>query len=160
MKKLSILVASCAMMLMTSCASYQHTAPVMAIGGNNLNTYVEADLDYANAQKVEAEVETKTLLGFIPLVRNGNKTVKSNNRYKGLSKIESQALYRAKVNSGVDMIIEPEFENEKHSWFLGLYKTKKTKVKGWGINVKGIKQDQRMNANGTTSFGAASLWGN
>lgn len=145
-------------MLMTSCASYQHTAPVMAIGGNNINTYVEADLDYDNAKKVSAEVESKTLLGFISLTRNGNKTVKSNNRYKGLSKSEAQALYRAKTNADVDMILEPEFENESHSWFFGAYKTKKTVVKGWGINVKGIKEDTRGIGNGTTTFGTPTLW--
>ena len=160
MKKLTYLMAGCALMLMTSCASYQHTAPVMAIGGNNINTYVEADLDYENAKKVSAEVESKTLFGFISLTRNGNKTVKSNNRYKGLSKIEAQALYRAKNNADVDMILEPEFETEKHSWFLGAYKTKKTKVEGWGINVKGIKEDKRGQGNATTSFGVATLWNN
>ncbi len=128
-------------MLLASCASYQKTAPVMGVQSNNINTYVAADLDYANAKKVEAAVTSKTVLGFIQLVKNGNKTLKSSNRYNSLSKTESQALYRAKENSGVDIILEPEFEKEKHSWFFGVYKTSTTKVKGWGINVKGIKED-------------------
>ncbi len=128
-------------MLLASCASYQKTAPVMGVQSNNINTYVAADLDYANAKKVEAAVTSKTVLGFIQLVKNGNKTLKSSNRYNRLTKSESQALYRAKENSGVDIILEPEFEKEKHSWFFGIYKTSTTKVKGWGINVKGIKED-------------------
>ena len=114
----------------------------MSLGNNNINTYVEADLDYENAKKVQATVNTSTLVGFIQLERNGNKTLKSANRYKGLSKREAQALYRAKEKSDVDIILEPEFETEKHSWCLGIYKTSSTKVKGWGVNIKGIKQDK------------------
>ena len=114
----------------------------MSLGNNNINIYVEADLDYANAKKVQGSVNTATLFGFIQLERNGNKTLKSANRYKGLSKREAQALYRAKENADVDIILEPEFETEKHSWFFGAYRTSSTKVKGWGVNIKGIKQDQ------------------
>ena len=114
----------------------------MSLGNNNINTYVEADLDYENARKVEATVNTATLFGFIQLERNGNKILKSANRYKGLTKREAQALYRAKEKSNVDIILEPEFETEKHSWCLGIFKTSLTKVKGWGVNIKGIKQDK------------------
>ena len=129
------------MMLLASCATYQKTAPVMGVQSNNINTYVAADLDYANAKKVEATINTKTALWFIALIKNGNKTFKSSNRYSGLSKQESQALYLAKEQSNVDIILEPEFEKESHSWFFGIVKTCSTKVKGWGINVKGIKED-------------------
>ena len=125
MKKLSFLTAICAGLLLvsfTSCASYQNEAAVMSLG-SNLNTYVEAEIDYASAKKVEATVNTATLLGFIQLERNGNKTLRSANRYKGLTKRQSQALYRAKENSGVDIILEPEFESERHSWFFGAYRT-------------------------------------
>ncbi len=114
----------------------------MSFGSNNINTYVEADLDYVNAKKVEGSVNTSTLFGFIQLKRNGNKTLKSVNRYKGLSKSESQALYRAKENADVDVILEPEFETEKHSWFFGAFRESSTKVKGWGVNIKGIKKDE------------------
>lgn len=147
MKKLSFLSAICAGLLtlsVSSCASYQNEAAIMSLG-NNLNTYVEADIDYASAKKVEATVNTATLLGFIQLERNGNKTLRSANRYKGLTKRQSQALYRAKQNSGVDIILEPEFESEKHSWLFGVYRTSKTKVKGWGVNVRGIKEDKHQN---------------
>lgn len=145
MKKLTFLSAACAGLLtmsFSSCAMYQKEAAIMSLGNNNINTYVEADLDYANAKKVQASVNTATLFGFIQLKRNGNKTLKSANRYKGLSKPEGQALYRAKENADVDVILEPEFEKEKHSWFFGAYRTTLTKVKGWGVNIKGIKRDQ------------------
>lgn len=113
--------------------------------GNHLNTYVEADIDYASAKPVQASVNTATLFGFIQLERNGKKYLNSANRYKGLTKRQSQALYRAKENSGVDLILEPEFESEKHSWFFGAYRTTSTKVKGWGVNIKGIKEDTHQN---------------
>lgn len=128
-----------------SCASYQKQAPIMGINGNCINTYVAADLDYENAKKVEGRIENKTLFGFISLVRNGNKTLKSTNRYRYLNKAEAQALYRAKELNNVDIILEPEFETEKHSWFFGAYKTRKVVVKGWGINIKGIKEDKVTN---------------
>lgn len=126
---------------MASCASYQKTAPLMGIVNNNINTYAAADIDYESAEKVTAEVETKTVLG-IPLIKNGNKTLKSSTRYRGIGKREAQALYLAKTKSGADIILEPEFEKEKHSWFFGAYKTSKTVVKGWGVKVKGIKEDK------------------
>ena len=116
----------------------------MGIDGNNINTYVTAELDYKNAKKIEGTIETKTLFGFIDLIHNGNKTIKSTNRYKGLNKRESQALYKAKTNANVDIILEPEFESETHSWFFGIYKTSITKVKGWGVNIKSMKEDKRI----------------
>lgn len=125
----------------TSCASYQKSAPIMGVSSNNINTYVAADLDYAGAKKVEGVVDTKTLFGFIQLTRNGNKTLKSTNRYRGLDKREAQALYRAKENAKVDIILDPEFEKESHSYFFGAYKKTHTKVKGWGVNIKGVKED-------------------
>lgn len=146
MKKLFFFFASAFVaVLMTSCASYEKSAAVLSVQGNSINTYVAADLDYDGAKKVEGIVETKTVLGFIQLVRNGNKTLSLSNRYRGLNKMEKQALYRAKENSDVDIILEPEFETEKHSWFFGLYKTKRIVVKGWGVNIKGIKEDNLVN---------------
>lgn len=144
MKKFSILKAMCAGLLVmsfVSCASYKKDAAIMGIGGNSINTYVAADIDYANAKKVTGSVNTRTVLGFIQLERNGNKVLKSSNRYRSLSKKEAQALYRAKQDADVDIILEPEFETEKHSWFFGLYRTSKTRVDGWGVNIKGIKED-------------------
>lgn len=41
----------------------------------------------------------------------------------------------------------PEFEKENHSWFLGVYKTSVTKVKGWGVNMNGIKEDKHGTPN-------------
>lgn len=144
MKKFSILKAMCAgllVMSIVSCASYKQEAAVMGLGGNSINTYVAADLDYANAKKVTGSVNTRTVLWFIQLERNGNKLLKSSNRYRNLNKKEAQALYRAKQDGNVDIILDPEFETEKHSWFFGIYKTSKTRVDGWGVNMKGIKED-------------------
>ena len=127
-------------LLLTSCASYRITAPVVGFGGNKVNAYAEADIDYSSAKKVSATVETSYIFG-IPAIKNGNKTLKSST-YFGLSKRESQALYRAKVNSDVDLILDPEFETEKHKYFFGLISRGKTTVTGWGVKVKGIKEDK------------------
>ncbi len=146
MKK-SVLMLALGTLLLGSCASYQNSAPLMGIHSNSINTYVAADLDYANAKRVEGTVEKKTLFWFIPLVKNGNKTLQSSNRYTNFNKTERQALYRAKSSSDVDIILEPEFETEKHSWFFGIFKKSTVKVKGWGINLKGIKEDESHNQN-------------
>lgn len=144
MKKFYLFVtAVIAAFYMTSCARYTVDAPLMGISNNSINTYVAADLDYSSAKPVSAEIESQTLFGFISLTHNGNKQLTNTNRYKGLTKPERQALYKAKTNSNVDIILEPEFTVEKHSWFLGAYKTRKVSVKGWGVNMIGIKEDQR-----------------
>ncbi len=134
-------------LMLTSCASYEKTAPVMGISASNgINTYVAADLDYDNAAKVEGEVQSKYFL-FFALQRNGHKYFSSSNRYRGLNKPEKQALYRALQNSGKDIILDPQFEVETHRWFFGAYRTAKTKVTGWGVDMKGIKEDTRGNPN-------------
>lgn len=144
MKKVLALSAFALTLLLTGCATYSSTSPVMSMRGNSINTYVKADIDYESAQRVEATIDTKTLFGFIELKRNGNKTLSASNRYRGLSKREKQALYKAKNESQCDIILEPEFEKESHKWFFGLYKTSKTKVKGWGVKLKGISEDTKM----------------
>lgn len=128
--------------MLQSCASYTNSGAVMNVQDNNIRTYVAADLDYQNAKKVEASVQSTKVLGFISLSRNGNKLFDCSNRYRGLTKTEKQALYRAKENSGADIILEPEFTTEKHSWFFGFYRTATTTVKGWAMNIKGLKEDK------------------
>ena len=132
----SLLMAGC---MFTSCASYRQTAPLLGFDGNRIYTYVEADIDYASAKRVTGTVEASHVFG-ISTIRNGNKTLRSSNHYKGLSKREAQALYKAKVSSGVDLILDPEFECEKHRYFFGLINNSKTTVRGWGVMLKGIKE--------------------
>ncbi len=133
-------------MMLTSCATYEKTAPVLGITGRQLNTYVAADFDYENATRVEGEVQTKHFL-FFALKINGHKYLTSSNRYSGLTNPEKQALYRAKEISGKDVILDPHFEIEHHKWFFGAYRTSKTKVVGWGVDIKGFKEDPYGNMN-------------
>lgn len=139
MKKIN-LIGLLVICLLTSCASYQKTAPIMGIHSNNINTHVAAVLDYDNIQRVEGEVQSKKIFWVIPLTKN-NKTLKNSNRYSDLSSDESKALAKAKENGNFDIILEPEFEKEKHSYFFGIFKKSKTKVRGWGVNIKGFKED-------------------
>lgn len=143
MKKiLTLILVLAGILSLSSCATYTKNAPVYGIGGNNINTYVKANLDLANAKKVEATVEQKYVLGFIPLIFNGNKTLVSSNRYGRLSKVEGLALYRAKQDGNCDIILEPQFTTESHCFFLGLWRTYKTQVTGWGCNIKGLEEDK------------------
>lgn len=142
MKKIfSLFIVMLGILSLSSCATYTKNAPVYGIGGNNINTYVKANLDLANAQKVEASVEQKYVLWFIPLIFNGNKTLVSSNRYGHLSKVEGLALYRAQQNGNCDIILEPQFTTESHSFFFGIWRTYNTKVTGWGCNIKGLEED-------------------
>ena len=128
-------------LLMASCATYEKTGPIMGVQSNNVNTYVAADFDYANAKRVEGSVTKKTLFGFIPLVKNGKRYYSASNHYRGLSATEQQALYRAKEAGNVDVIMEPYFEKENHCYFFGLFTKQMVKVSAWGLNYKGLKED-------------------
>ena len=117
----------------------------MGIANNSINTYVEADLDYSGAKKVLAEVEKRKLFAIFNLTHNGDKQLRNPTRYRSLTKMERQALYRAKMDNNVDIIMEPEFTTEKHSYFFGAYKTWNVSVTGWGVKMKGIKKDDTPN---------------
>ena len=151
MNKSLFFIACSIVLMLTSCATYQKEHPILGIGGNNINTYITAELDYDNAKPIEATIEQKTLFG-INLVFNRNKTTVSSNRYKGLTKSQGQALYKAIENANVDIVVEPRFETETHKWFFGAYKTKKVKVKGWGLKIKRIKEDKHGNVNDNYPF--------
>lgn len=146
MKK-SILGIAIISILMTSCATYEKSGPIMGVQSTNVNTYVAADFDYDNAKRIDGKVVTKTLFGIIPLVRNGKRYYTSSNAYKGLSKTEQQALYRAKEGGNVDVIMEPNFTKESHTYLFGLYRTSKTEVSAWGLNYKGLKEDPNGHIN-------------
>lgn len=125
----------------TSCASYTKDAALMQIQNNTIETAVAADLDLENAKIVTADVNKQILFGFINLDQDRtNKALHNVNRYKGLNKLERVALYKATENSDVDVILEPTFVTEKHSWFFGVYKTRRVSVKGWGVKIKGLKE--------------------
>lgn len=122
--------------LMSSCASsYNATAPVFGYEGNSIKTNVTAELDMENAKKVFWTIEARTLFGFIELQKSGHQYLKSSNRYGHLTKLESQALYMAKYSNNADIILDPEFTCEKHSWFFGLYTTKTVTLNGWAVKV-------------------------
>lgn len=147
MKKNVLLSIALSALVLTSCATYEKTGPIMGVQSNNVNTYVAADFDYANAKRIEGSVQRKTLFGFIPLVKNGKRYYTASNRYRGLSKVEQQALYRAKEDGNVDVVMEPNFETESHSYLFGLFTVTKTKVSAWGMNYKGLKEDPHGNVN-------------
>ena len=139
MKKINFVLMGIAAFAMTSCAFYNQTAPLVGINPDGVETNLVADLDMANAKTITASVKTKTLFGFIPLVKNGQKVIKSP-RYGHLTKSEGLALYKAKSEAGVDVIIDPEFESERHSYFFGAFRTTFTVLRGYGAKVKSYRQ--------------------
>lgn len=152
MKKLFKLLAIAIVMVMAvSCTSVRSTAPVMAVGSNNIITNVKADLDYAGIKKINGEATTHRVLWIFGHTPGGNKQITANNKYKGLNKAERTALYRAKNAGDVDMVLEPEFDTETKSYFFGIYKKTKVKVKAWGANIKGF-QDGTPATNETVDF--------
>ncbi|MBD5313660.1 MAG: hypothetical protein HDR96_04830 [Bacteroides sp.] len=151
MKAIKFLLVSVAVAAMSSCTSVRQTAPVMAIGGNNIVTNVKADLDYNGVKKISGEATNHRVLWIFNHTTNGSKHLKSNNRYKGLNSTESTALYRAKNAADVDVILEPEFQTESKSYFFGIYKRSKVKASGWGANIKGF-QDATPAENGNVTF--------
>lgn len=139
MKKLRFLFVICGVALLASCASYQQTAS-MAGYDPTIKTNVVADLDMNNTKPVTATIKTKTLFWVIPLVLNGHKYTKTGNGYRYMNLREQQALYKATKDANVDLILNPEFTSESHSYFFGIFKKTSTTVKGTGVNVKGLRQ--------------------
>lgn len=141
MKKFFKFFAFAAIMaLVTSCgSSHTATAPVMAIGSNNIITNVKADLDYDHVQKISGEATINRVLWIFKHTPKGGAQLSANNKYKGLNATQSTALYRAKTAAGVDVILEPEFTTETKSYFLGIFKKTKVKCTGWGVNIKGFQ---------------------
>lgn len=155
---LKTMILSAVVFMAASCTSVKQTAPVMAIGGNNIATNVEADLDYNGIKKIQGTVTTTRVLWIFSHTPNGNKKLKSNNKYKGMTNTEAAALYRAKTAADVDVVLEPEFEVETKSYFLGIFKKTKVKATGWGANIKGFKPGnmpnttEKFNGNGFLFF--------
>lgn len=149
----------CAFLLVAvaSCTSVKQTAPVMAIGGNNIITNVKADIDYKGVKKVKGSATTHRVLWIFKHTANGNKQLKSNNKYKGIGGTEAVALYRAKAAADVDMILEPEFETETKSYFFGIYKKTVVNMTGWGANIKGFSDGHPVQ-NENVSFGSSGLF--
>lgn len=139
------------MVMAASCTSVRSSAPVMAVGSNNIITNVKADLDYAGIKKINGEATTHRVLWIFGHTPGGNKQLTANNKYKGLNKAERTALYRAKNAGDVDMVLEPEFDTETKSYFFGIYKKTKVRVKAWGANIKGF-QDGTPVTNETVNF--------
>lgn len=142
---------SLVMLMAVSCTSLRSTAPVMAVGSNNIITNVKADLDYEGIKKINGEATTHRILWIFGHTPGGNKQISANNKYKGLNKAERTALYRAKNAADVDMVLEPEFDTETKSYFFGIYKKTKVKVKAWGANIKGF-EDGTPVTNETVNF--------
>ena len=140
MKKFFKLFAFVAMLgLFASCGtSHTATAPVMAIGSNNIITNVKADLDYDNVKSISGEATTNRILWIFNYTPKGSAKLQANNKYKGLNATQSTALYRAKTDANVDMILEPEFVTQTKSYFFGIFKKTKVKCNGWGVNIKGF----------------------
>lgn len=159
MKKLiNLIVCAVVLLAASSCTSVRETTPVMAIGTNNIVTNVKADLDYAGVKKIQGSATTNRILWIFSHTPNGNKQLKANNKYKGLGKTESVALYRAKKSADVDVVLEPEFETETHTYFLGIFKKTKVNVTGWGANIKGFKEGQEGEQNTLVNFAGPGIF--
>lgn len=112
----------------------------MRARNNRVNVNVEANLYLQHMKKISAEVEQKKILWFIPMIFNRDKILYSSNESQGYSEYERMAMYKAKCESGVDVVVLPEFVTRKHSWFFGIYKTYKVQMNGWGTNIKNFEK--------------------
>lgn len=115
-------------------------------------------MDYDNVKKIKGSATTKRVLWIFNHTTNGNKKLSTSNRYKGLSKTESVALYRAKTAADVDLVLEPQFEVETKSYFFGIYKRTQVNVVGWGANIKSFKEGPQSNNVSSFSGGFGGLF--
>ena len=122
--------------ILMSCASYNQTAPVVSYQGT-LTNLVKPILDLSSGRNISGTEATTSIFCFI--IGGSKKTLSSDN-YRGLTPYESRAMYKALSASGYDMILNPQFYTESHSYFFGVYRTKEVKVTGFGVKIKGYEE--------------------
>jgi len=135
-----ILCGIAALFMLSSCATYTQSSQILKSKKNRVKIDVEANLDLQHMKKVSAEIEQKVVFWFIPLIFNRDKALHSSNESQYYNEYERMALYRAKSEANVDVVLLPEFAIEKHSWFLGFYRTYQVKLTGWGTNIKSFEK--------------------
>ncbi len=139
MKKISLFVVALFAIMLTSCASYQQTGAVEE-SCISMSTDLEMVLDLDNVVPVTATVKTTKNFGF---KSSDYKTVLddgTSSLFGGTSTIKRRALAKAKEAAGVDVILEPQYKIEKHSYFFGLFGSETCTVTGFGAKVKGFKK--------------------
>lgn len=140
MKKLTFVSAFALAAMFTGCASYHQTGDVVN-SDIVIKSHVNMVLDLENAKPVSATVKRNTAFGisstnYRTTLDDGTSAVFGS----GMSKLKKRALAKAKIEGNVDVILEPEYTTESHSYFFGLFKKKICTVKGYGVNVKGFKE--------------------
>ena len=141
MKTLKIFMMAGLMILAMGCKSVRQTGAVFEYGNEPVRTYVKANLDLENATPVEGKVDFAYFLGIRTKGGGGTFTGKQLNSHK-YSTAESRVLYNVMSQSGADVILNPKFYEEKHSWCFGLYRTKTIKVKGYATKIKNFENDK------------------
>lgn len=141
MKALKILMMAGLVVLATGCKSIRQTGAVMEYGDEPVRTYVKANLDVDNVTPVEGKVNFAWVFGIRTKGGGGTFTGHKlqSNKY---SKAESRVLYDVMSKSGADVILNPKFYEEKHSWCFGLYRTKIIKVKGYAAKIKNFENER------------------
>lgn len=135
-------------LFMASCSSYTKTGVVSPLVGTTVNAEsLKADIDF-NQQKITGESKLTYLFGFIKL-SGGNKlyedgttkSVKLPFVGSKMSRAKKAAMYDALDGTDYDLVANPQYKNEVHSYLFGLIKNYKSTVNGYGGKIKKIYQE-------------------
>ena len=120
------LICVISVLAFSSCASYRTSAPIVGYDSYGIRADVQAELDPASLKDVSVTMKKNYIFWIIPMNFSKDKTLLSANHYPIASNpfsligdLQGKALYKAKINNSADLILNPEFEIERHSWFLG-----------------------------------------
>ncbi len=142
---LFILLCAVTAYALSSCAVYRDTTPIVGYNSYGIKADVTAELDPTSIKDVTITMKRNYILWFIPLQRNKNKILLSSNHYpigrpySSIGELQGMALYKAKVNNNADLILDPQFEIEHHSYFFGFYRKNEVRLNAKTVNVKEIK---------------------
>lgn len=155
MKLVKFLMFAVVAVALASCSSSRDTGKIADFSKIKAQTdVVRGDLDLNVANKVEG-VATCWYVGPIR-VSGDNKTYEdlSNSQSDALfgffggkkaSIVERTALCNAMQGTDYDVVVNPTYQSEKHSWFFGLVRKQKCKAKGFGAKFKNLYQVETIN---------------
>lgn len=146
MKKLKLFAAAgLTLLLMSSCSSTSKSGIIAPMDARMVpSKEIKADLDLDGETQVTGNSTMWYFLGF--RVTGGNKYFENLYEKRSLlggrtSKAQSCAMYDALEKGDYDMIVNPQYINETHSFLFGLIKRYDVLVKGYGAKIKKVYQE-------------------
>ena len=131
--------------LMSSCASTSRTGVIAPMEAEVIPVKeIKADIDLNGNQQVTGNAKQWYVAGI--RVSGGNTYFENLSEKRSMfggrtSKAQASAMYDALQDGGYDMLVNPQYVNNIHSYFFGLVKRYDVTVKDYGAKIKSVHQE-------------------